>query len=556
MIPFQTGVDITNIDGLFGREEQIESLKNIAIRHENAGLIGTRRFGKTCLFKSMEVLLKQLECDVFPVYFDAKSIDAHNDSDAVYRYMTSLIISKLCNNSILAEGEEIKLGRHCSIEVSEDVLDIEEQLSRLTSERQRNSLAVIAEIIVSKGKYLILMIDEVEHLLLSALSSPKDFFRVRKLSDGDTLKFWVSGTASWSYITSTIGSSELNCGLTPILLTPLTKTQFDELWDCECGLIADETLKFKLLGLREFAFDKSGGVPFYAKEIGRWYCVHTNETHELDYSFLRDFFNEIWRNRFLSDTDKELLVTLSNGKRCYSDTAPDDLQFLCDRGLICQNGNEYYIGIGFLKDYILATYHSDEVEADNIMTITDEPQEHIIAWSPSSNVDQIISLRKRINQLWKEEQLYSKVLIRGDYPPFEASVDDDEDITVLRQVCTNKREFTAFGESMYHIFYEGTHKGANLPPSFAPFIRIGKFKAGISDSVSEFAQIAKVCRHAVAHRDYVRDNPIDISVETLLQKINNGDYITNDNCANVQKTILEMCLQYMNDMLSYLQSLL
>ena len=48
MEPFIVGVDITEVNQLFGRKRQVEILISCAKRKSNAGIIGARRFGKTC----------------------------------------------------------------------------------------------------------------------------------------------------------------------------------------------------------------------------------------------------------------------------------------------------------------------------------------------------------------------------------------------------------------------------------------------------------------------------------------------------------------------------
>ena len=57
MKPFNTDV-IDDLALIYGRDIVIEELKSNADRAENAGIIGSRRFGKTCLLKSMESFIK------------------------------------------------------------------------------------------------------------------------------------------------------------------------------------------------------------------------------------------------------------------------------------------------------------------------------------------------------------------------------------------------------------------------------------------------------------------------------------------------------------------
>ena len=58
MKPFNLDV-INDIECLWGRESEIAALKDCAERGDNAGIIGSRRFGKTSLLKSMEKLGSQ-----------------------------------------------------------------------------------------------------------------------------------------------------------------------------------------------------------------------------------------------------------------------------------------------------------------------------------------------------------------------------------------------------------------------------------------------------------------------------------------------------------------
>lgn len=74
MEPFIVGVDITDVNKLYGRKRQIDILTSCAKRKGNAGIIGARRFGKTCLLKSLENYLRfSDESCAYPVYFDVKT---------------------------------------------------------------------------------------------------------------------------------------------------------------------------------------------------------------------------------------------------------------------------------------------------------------------------------------------------------------------------------------------------------------------------------------------------------------------------------------------------
>ena len=119
MEPFIVGIDITSIKDLFGRNREIETLISCAKRKGNAGIIGARRFGKTCLMKSLETyLVNNGSIGAYPLYFDVKTqCGVKKNTPAVYRSMASLLASKMCLDNLLPEGK-LKISRRCSLDIS------------------------------------------------------------------------------------------------------------------------------------------------------------------------------------------------------------------------------------------------------------------------------------------------------------------------------------------------------------------------------------------------------------------------------------------------------
>ena len=105
MEPFIVGIDITSTKDLFGRNREIETLISCAKRKGNAGIIGARRFGKTCLMKSLETyLVNNSSIGAYPLYFDVKTqCGIKKNTPAVYRSMASLLASKMCLDNLLPE---------------------------------------------------------------------------------------------------------------------------------------------------------------------------------------------------------------------------------------------------------------------------------------------------------------------------------------------------------------------------------------------------------------------------------------------------------------------
>ena len=264
MEPFIVGVDITDVRSLYGRKRQIDILSSCAKRRGNAGIIGARRFGKTCLLKSLENFLEHSkEFDAYPIYFDVKTqTGIKKDTPAVYRSLAALLASKMCTDGMLPEGD-FKISRRCTLYVSDDNLDMIVQMKEWKPEYQKEVLFFLANKVAESGKYVLLLLDEIDFLLLEALESPSDFSRIRGAATDKNcnLKFWVAGTSTWSSICTTIGSPELNCGLENVSLPPLTKEEFEEMWEQECSLFDDADQRKAFLSIGDVVYRNTGGIP-------------------------------------------------------------------------------------------------------------------------------------------------------------------------------------------------------------------------------------------------------------------------------------------------------
>ena len=97
--PFEI-IDISNKSNLYGRDALLRKLTILAKRCENASIIGARRFGKTCLLKSIITDIKlSNDIKVYPIYLDFKTEDIKG-TDAAYRYMISSLVVSLKSDNI------------------------------------------------------------------------------------------------------------------------------------------------------------------------------------------------------------------------------------------------------------------------------------------------------------------------------------------------------------------------------------------------------------------------------------------------------------------------
>lgn len=485
MEPFIYSVDISDVSQLYGRKRQIEILLSCAKRRGNAGIIGARRFGKTCLLKSMEAyLMSHPEISAYPLYFDVKTqTSSHKNTSEVYRSMAAKLASKMCSDNIIPVGE-LKISRRCILDVSTDTLDMMEQMTKWSKEYQKQALFSLSDIVGKSGKYVLLMLDEIDYLLMEAFESPADFFRIRGAATDPecNLKFWVAGIAPWKEMCTGVGSPQLNCGLESVTLNPLSKEDSSLLWKHECSLIKEEQIRNALLDLDEEVFHKTGGVPYYVKAIGS-HILNTHVYSLPTYQVLRDHLSQLVDNRFMSEIEKSTLYALSEGGKTYKDSIPDAISGLVSKGLVNQNGDTYSIGIGYLVDYI----KSCKKDEDSI-NVEDEDRQEL-----NSLVDEIIRLRIDVNRAYKGSE------------PFVASVEDPREFNVLKIMCHDDSTMAAFSSSIYKLYYEGSDKGKKLPEHF---------------QFSDFNNMVRALRHMFNHREC--ELPPNMNEERLLRIVNNG----------------------------------
>lgn len=451
MEPFIVGIDITSTKDLFGRNREIETLISCAKRKGNAGIIGARRFGKTCLMKSLETyLVNNSSIGAYPLYFDVKTqCGVKKNTPAVYRSMASLLASKMCLDNLLPEGE-LKISRRCSLDISCDELDMRVQMEEWNPEYQKQVLFTLANSLAKNNKYLLLLLDEIDYLLLEAFDTPSDFSRIRgaATSPESNLKFWIAGTSTWSAICTSVGSPELNCGLENVTITSTSKEDFTSLWQHECSLIEETFLRQQYLDLLSPLFQKTGGVPYYAKFVASH--MYTNRKVALpEYDVIRDYLCEIINNRFVSEAERSTMFLLSKGPKNFEGTIPDGITSLRSKGLVNSiSESTFYLPIGYLEDYLRACSHDKEVvDVDSI------EQEEL-----NELVGQIERLRVGVNKR------YINV-----HEVFIPSHEDPIEFGILRKRCYDEASMDAFSGSLYKLYYEGSNNGNNLPDKSSEF---------------------------------------------------------------------------------------
>lgn len=508
MEPFIVNTDITEIDYLYGRDKSIKILKSCASRKENAGIIGARRFGKTCLLKSMESFINSHpEINAVPVYFDVKSqTTIHKNTTEVYMNIAALLAKRLCELGIVTEGE-FKISRRCFLDISTDLIDIKVQMSSWHSQYQQDALFALADEVSNKGKYVLLLLDEIDSLLLDALNSPSDFGRIRgAATDGTKLKFWVAGTAPWKSITSEVGSPELNCGLEQCILSKLTKADFDTMWHDECSKVEDKSIRQKLLIISDQVYEKTGGIPYYSKFIGSSFVNGTIDEMP-DYTILRDYLCEIYDSKFMTEAERSVLKILADKPMQFENIA-DDVNALVTKGLVEKDENTYSIILDYLVDYVNAK-------------------------ALNNNLHESIDIEKKEREILVDEiaRLIDVNCKKLRPIPFKPSFEDWSVFNSLKLKCTNESTLLAFATYVCKIYYEGSDLGRSLPFGYID---------------RDFCKIIRSLRNRYDHRDC---EPRILDDRRLFSLLNHGIVpFESIHFSNIQSTVLNMFKQELLDM--------
>ena len=458
--PFEI-FDITNKEYLYGRDALIKKLIILAKRCENASIIGARRFGKTCLLKSISAFLKENDdIPVYPLYLDFKTEDLKG-TDAAYRYMISSLLVSLYNEGLFTNEENFGA---VNIKPSEDWTDIDEQLMSLSSVRLQSCLKRVvlffAELL---DKTILFIIDEYEYLFKYILDTPASFMKLRDLSttiNEDGLRpfiFWISGAVNWDHLCTDLGSGECNPISATEYVTPIDKPDFIKMWNDECELIDDNEKKELLKNNCEFAWEKSGGVPFYGKLIGGY--ILRNHTKP-NYSICSPCFKEMIKT--LSIPEVNILKDVSKNE--LSITQSIAVGDLIEKGIITKDKKKYIMTIMFLKEYLI-----DDFADTNLTTPKKKEHETLVA-----EIGQII---ENINKTQSNKR--RKTI-------FKPTIDSVSTYKDLTGPCYSSDLFAEFSCAIYRIYFEWTKE--SKPKELLP---------NRSFKNNDFSQYVDIARHSL-----------------------------------------------------------
>lgn len=462
-IPFEVR-DINNPDELFGREQLLNTLLIDASLKQNVNIIGARRFGKTCLIRTAySVIRSKEELGLYPIYIDFKSEDIHGTAE-VYRFLTGTLIVSLHSDGLFTEPEQFG---SVIIKPSDDWTEVAEQLEGLSKSKTQNLFErIVVWFSELMDKTVLLMIDEYEYLFKYALDTPNGFFKLRTLSSATNSNgfrsfcFWLTGATSWDeHISKVPGSGEANTVQDTIYVPPLDKESFMEMWEHECSLINDnETRKF-LSDNKAFAYEKSGGVPFYGKDVIGAYMMKQRVLPE--YYILSGFFKEL-TNKTGTIGEYKLLKELAMAPRKLATS--NFRENLRNKGIISLKSKDiYYIPIGFLVDFIKADMNDAMEQREKL------PETYYLVTQITDTIELIN--KQRIN--------YSQL------PVFKAVLDSASQEDDLRTPCYTLDQLSDFASAIYNIYFERSKEGR------------GNKLHRIFFMDHKFAKCADIARHSI-----------------------------------------------------------
>lgn len=445
---------------LFGRKDLLSRLTISAKRNDNVQIIGSRRFGKTCVLKCMETKLLK-NSSIFPIYIDMKA-DAIRGTENVYRYLIAILVAQLFSAGVFTQKEVVN---KVEIEPTDDWTDIYESLQNVSLVKTQKLFADLVNMFADMmGKNILFMFDEYEYMFRCGFDRPEGFMKLRNLSTSiynniRPFSFWIAGNLTWNAFCTSIGSGELNVINTEEHILSLTFDDFSAMWDYECQHIDDIEVRNELVKFKQKVYECSGGIPFYAKQIGTYYLKEKKfPTHHI----LTNYFKEI-DNRLHPDQKKILNELRKTPKHFYQSDFITDLEI---HGLIRYDIKtcKYFIPIGFYAEHLKAVQLNKTVQ-------TPSP-------TLQRQVKEITDLIENINKTYHNKQNGKKEYM---FIPVNdgASLEND-----LRIECTSKEKFAVFCSALYRIYLERS-KGENA---------IGE-KLPQKHRYSDFRKIVDTCRH-------------------------------------------------------------
>lgn len=471
---FDCTTDITDPRQLYGRDALLETMTEAAERRSMLSIIGPRRFGKTCVFRTVEKMLRENpRSAAYPLYIDCKQYGDTKEDDGNHKFFCHLsarMAAQMVKDGIAPVGEA---------ELSWDVtLNMVPSETNLYSQMMRMDRAVhleLPELLTDylaehdpRKRYLLLLIDETDYLLTEVFSHASQFAPLRTLatkSDGN-MKFWISCLSSWSDFCSDIGSPELNGGLSTVYARPIDRAAFDRMWADECASQSKPEVAKGMAALCDSAFRLSGGVPFFAK-LAAQDVLNNYSTRGFvmpGCKAVYEHLDKIYKNQWLNDEERKTLLQLADGPRKFA-VRPNSLERLESKSLVRETAPDgtYALTIGFMTEYLKGVAQENnggrDPELEELVNVIEKLRTNVNKVYGCKVFDPDDRLLEYLNTLWKP--------------------------------CNDKNSLCSFASALSMYYYEGSGNTVNIG---APFER------------DRFCHLVSKLRHYLNHDNYVWTN--------------------------------------------------
>ena len=427
MSKFNPSSIVNDPDLLFGRKKLLDDVCEGILSGSSFFVWGERRSGKTSFLTCLNRMLSDSPY-VISILIDFKSMTFITNTADAYRWISSMLLNAaLCKN----EHTELRVFDLPIYKLDTEYGYYELLKSVGDSECVAGLLDRVIQAISSamEVKRFILLIDEYEHLFERTFGEANGFMYIRSLASDPRFLFSyvLSGSIHWRYMSSSIGSPELNNSITKYL-QPLKWDDFIDFYDYELSTLNSGTKRKFVVDQASMIYSQSGGIPFYAKVIASG-LMDENDQEEV-FSVLSQYFDERYKNMLRNCGCRNF----NEVKTMITNKANQYFEFL-RLGIIKKEGENTEFNGGCWKSYLdqrgiesnAGTYHlENEILKKRI------------------EVERLIG-RINLNQ-WNiaSEELFVRC------------VDDYKDLDMLSSLCLEEGDFASFAGAMFKIFYERT----------------------------------------------------------------------------------------------------
>lgn len=418
---------VTDPDLLFGRKKLLDDVCEGILSGSSFFVWGERRSGKTSFLNCLQRKLFESP-NVISALIDYKSLTFITTTADAYRWMSSMLLNvALCKNDCI----ELRVFDLLIYKMDTEYDYYELLKSVGDSECVAGLLDRVIQAISSamEVKRFILLIDEYEHLFERTFGAANGFMYIRSLASDPKFLFSyiLSGSIHWRYMSSSIGSPELNNSITKYL-QPLKWDDFQAFYNYELSTLDAGAKKEIVVDKESLICSQSGGIPFYAKVIASG-LMDEIDKEEL-FSVLSQYFDERYKNMLRNCGCKSL-----NEVKCMIDNKANQYSEFLRLGIIKKDGDQAEFNGDYWKSYI---------------------DQRIIEANAGVLHLEIEILKKRC----EIERLIGRINVNqsnvASEELFVRCVDDYKDYDMLSTMCLDESDFICFAGAMFKIFYERT----------------------------------------------------------------------------------------------------